>query len=560
MAQHKGRGQVEEGGTFEIPTLRKTTPVKTQVQDEQEMIRLKKIPSVLLPDVEEEEKPQKVTKTTVFDVEEMVRKEVAVEMSVTTSGPAEEKKPPQKADVVEKPEIKKPKEEEKKEAPPHPWSRQKGVTKEEKPEDKTSLKRTPKAPKQEDPGPPGAALKKAVKLPSHEAQPEVVRLKPVQRPVEPVEELEKDKKERPDKDSLAFQKGDRILTEVEAREPATKHEKAPAEVKEPTAKVLQPADKKKTPEKETEAVKAPTKVKKLPTHEQEVESVKLKPFSRPSQEAVEPEKEPPKEIERKATDDLQRPRISPDETLKEKAARHKKPEIPEAPEKKPEKEAEKEAEPAPVEKMVPRVPVSVKKPEMVPGEPKPLQLKKGVAPKAKEEKEEVALKPLEKLKKVELKKTPSPKVQKLKEAETVPVDRKPSVDKVKQIPKTVSPKDSIEPVTLKKTPKRSPLEEKVPQPATPGREKLPLVKEVSPGAVQIKKIPTQPEEEVLEEEFEVKEEAEQDEEAWGWELVPRDSYGSEDWEGEGEDGALEVPGMTRRGEMVAVPTPPSCLQ
>lgn len=69
----------------------------------------------------------------------------------------------------------------------------------------------------------------------------------------------------------------------------------------------------------------------------------------------------------------------------------------------------------------------------------------------------------------------------------------------------------------------------------------------------MKKVATQPEEEVFEEEYEAEEEAEHEEdEAWGWELVPRDSYGSEDWEGEGEEGALEVPGVTRRGEMVAV--------
>ncbi|GAA6231232.1 titin-like isoform X1 [Lates japonicus] len=53
----------------------------------------------------------------------------------------------------------------------------------------------------------------------------------------------------------------------------------------------------------------------------------------------------------------------------------------------------------------------------------------------------------------------------------------------------------------------------------------------------MQKVPTQPEEEVFEEEAEEME-GEEEEEAWGWELVP-----PEDWEGEVVDGALETPGM-----------------
>ncbi|KAG7233679.1 hypothetical protein INR49_006716 [Caranx melampygus] len=544
----KGKVQLEEEGTFEIPTLRKTTRVLREVEEEQEIIKLKKIPSVPTKEDEEEEKPQKVTMTTVYSVEEMVHKEETFEMSVATRRPVEERKPREKADVVKKPDVIKPKEKAEAEAPKDAWTRQKPTPKDEKPEDKVSIKKGSKAPKEEEPVPPSAALKKVKKLPTDEVEPEVVKLKPFERPVKTEEVPEKEKKEMPERDTVTFQKGERIPMEVEPKEPPKKAEKATPEVPEEPAKVSKPADKKTTPEKEQEEVKAPTKVKKIPTKEQEMESVKLKPFSRPSKEAAEPEKKPAEVKDRKPAEDLPHRRISPDEKPKERepVAKPKKPEMPEAPEKKLEKP--KEGEAVPVEKTVSPVPIPVQKPEKAPEEPKPLLVKKGVTPKAKEEKEEVALKPVEQLKKVELKKTPSPKVEKLKEAEAVPVQRKTSVDKLKKVPKAVSPKDSIEAVTLKKVPKKTPPEEeKQAEPAKPTKGKVPLVKEISPGAVQMKKVATQPEEEVHEEEFEAEREAEQEEEeTWGWEMVPRESYGSEDWEGEGEEGALEVPGVTRR--------------
>ncbi|XP_023274269.1 neurofilament medium polypeptide-like, partial [Seriola lalandi dorsalis] len=170
---------------------------------------------------------------------------------------------------------------------------------------------------------------------------------------------------------------------------------------------------------------------------------------------------------------------------------------------------------------------------------KGVELKKTPSPRVGKDKveEEKALKPIKQLKKVELKKTPSPKAEpKPKEMEQVPIEKKPSAEKVKRIPKMVSPKDSIEAVTLKKVPKK-PSPQVVSEPEKPGKGRVPLVKEVSPGAVQMKKVPTQPEEEVFEEEGEEME-GEEDEEAWGWELVPQ-----EDWEDEGVDGALETPGM-----------------
>ena len=114
-------------------------------------------------------------------------------------------------------------------------------------------------------------------------------------------------------------------------------------------------------------------------------------------------------------------------------------------------------------------------------------------------------------------------------------------------------RSSFEAVTLKKVPKKPSPQEETTAPVEPektGKAKIPMMKELSPQAVQLRKISTQLEEEVDEEEPEVEEEEE--DEAWGWELVPSESYGSEDWEGEEyEEGAVETPGMTRRGERMA---------
>lgn len=536
----KGQIQPEEAGTLEIPTLRKTTVKKEVEEEEQEIVKLKKIQSAPTKEAEED-KPQKVDRTTVIDVEKMVHKEEVVEVSVVTRQTEEDKKSQDKDNGVKKSDIKKPKEQDLTETSKDPWARHKPSPKHEIPEDKIALKKTPKAPKDEEALAPGALLRKVKKLPLDEEEPEVVKLKPHQKPSEIAEELQKDIKDKPDKDTLAFQKGDRVPRQVETKEPTKKPEKTPADVKEPPAKVLKPGDKKKTPEKETEPYGASVKVKKIPMQEPEVESVKLKPMSKPQKEAVEPEKKPPEDKGKKSADGLQHAPTGGHERLKEKEAEQRKPEISEAPEKR----SAKEAELLPVDKTMSHVPVSVKKPERVPEEPIPVELKKGVTPKAKEDKEEVTFKPVEQLKKVELKKTPSPKKEKLKEAEAFLIEKKLNADKLRKTPKTVSPNDSVEAVTLKKILKKTSVEEKV-------TDKVPLVKEISPRAVEMKKVSTQPEEEVFEEEFEAEEEAgQEDEEAWGWELVPRDSYGSDDLEREVQDEALEVPGVTRRGELAA---------
>lgn len=146
------------------------------------------------------------------------------------------------------------------------------------------------------------------------------------------------------------------------------------------------------------------------------------------------------------------------------------------------------------------------------------------------EEEKISLKPVELVKKGEaVKRTLSPK------AEPIPLQRKSSAI----VPKKVSPKDSIETVTLKKVPIASDHEKASQE--HPKKEKQPLMKELSPGAVQLQKIPTQQEEEVLEEEFK-DEEQDEEEETWGWELLPSDGY--EEFDTTLEDGAIETPGGT----------------
>lgn len=175
---------------------------------------------------------------------------------------------------------------------------------------------------------------------------------------------------------------------------------------------------------------------------------------------------------------------------------------------------------------------------------KTIELKKTPSSSKEKVEEEKSYKPTEQLKKVELRKTLSPKVEKPKhkDLESIRVEKEPSAGKVKQFPKTASPDSEV--VTLKIVPKK-PSAEECSGAEKPSRERIPLGKEVSPRAVQMKKVPTQQEEVVFKEETEDIT-ADEEEEAWGWELVP-----SEDWEGEGLDGAMETPGPpgSKQGEV-----------
>lgn len=544
MVLHKkGKIVIEETGTFEIPTLKKTTRVVKEVEEEFETVKLKKIPSVKPKEGDEDEKPQRVTQTTVFNIEETVTKREDIEISVITRRPAAEVTPRHKVEIVKKPQIFEFKELEEKEPQKSTWARQKLSPKEAIPDEKIAVKKSPKEPKQEEFEPPSVALKKVQRLPVDEMKPEEVKLKPFKKPAV-LEELETEKKEKPDRDIAPFQKGEMIPQEVQVKEQKRKPEKAPPEEKEIQAKLTKPADKKKIPERAVEEAKAATEKKKIPTMEQELESVSLKPRSVPLKVAGETERKPSEEKEKIRADDYQLHHGVPDEKPKDQESelKQKTPEIPEALEKKPERTTEVVTIP---EEKVRALPPSVKKPQKTPEETKPLQLKKGVISKLKDEKEEVLLKPVEQLKKVQLKKTPSPKVEKPLEAKPISIEKMPGL---KKVPKMDSPQGNAEAMT--KSLKKASPEKTTTQPEKLDKEKIPLVKEVSPGAVQMKKIATQPEEEVFEEESRVEEKAiQEEEEAWGWELVPQESYESEDWQGEGEEGALEVPGVTRRGEM-----------
>lgn len=537
--------------------MKKTTRVVKEAEEEFETVKLKKIPSVK-PKDSEEDKPQRVTKTTVLNIEETVTKEEVIEISVATRRPAAEITPRQKVEVVTKPEIFEFREPEVKEAEKSTWARQKPSPKEVKPDENIALKKSPKEPKQEEPEPPTVALKKIQRLPVDEIKPEEVKLKPFKKSAIH-EEPEAEKKEKPDRDMRLFQKGEKVpKEEPKVKEQQRKPEKSPPGKEEPQAKVPKPADKKKSPESVLEKAKEPAEIKKISTEEQEIESIKLKPISVPSKVDGEAEKKPIEEKDTKAMDDKQPHRRIIIEKPKEQepGTKQRKDEIPEAAEKKPEKMPETET--VPKEEKVHTLPASIKKPEKTPEEPKPLQQKKGVISKLKAEKEEVVLTPVEQLKKGQLKKTPSPKVEKPKEAQPISIEKIPGLDKLKKVPTTDTPKESAE--AMKKILKKSlPAEEKIAPPDKLDKEKIPVVKEVSPGAVQMRKIATRPEEQVFEEEFGVEKEAvQEEEEVWGWELVPQESYGSEDWEAEREDGALEVPGVTRRGETHAGGTNSYC--
>lgn len=322
-------------------------------------------------------------------------------------------------------------------------------------------------------------------------------------------------------------------------------------------KIAAKVPKEDIPEEPSLALK---KVKKLPLETKDEESVKLKPF------VIPPQTEEPEKVQLKPFAKKPSAESPPEKVIKiPKAKIEKEPSTPQKKDDTQETPVEvKEGEKMPTikptddKKVLPKKITPVKT-EVTPkeDEKKPIVPQKGILPKETEEKEEITLKPIEHAKKdLEPKKIPSPKVEKTKPIETVSVEKKPSKDLAKK-PKTVSPKVSLEAVTLKKVPKKvSPKEDKAKEtPKISEAEKVPVMKELFSGAVELTKVPTQPEEEVFEEEAEAEAEfeAQDEDEAWAWEVASRDSYGSEGSEYL-EEGALETPGMPggRRGERVAI--------
>lgn len=436
-------------------------------------------------------------------------------------------------------------------------------------DEKSRWIRTPKELKDEEPE-PDLTKKKIKKLPKKEEEQEVVTLKPFEKPQKPeTTEPPKAKKEaeaRTDIERTPFKRSE--MPQRDQPSAAIKYRKdedilltSPEVIPDVSEDQTEIPQKKKVDqvpkdEEPTAADKPHGKVKVISTPDKEKKQVVLKPVTK----VAKPEEKPEKtfEEEKRKPVDTRIPSQPPrDETPKElKEQQLRKVEKTAKPKKEDEKPQEKDEPTVPAKKPSPpgkKEMIQQKEAEKeLPQKQtetlkKVIEVKKTPSPRVGKDKvgEEKPFNLIEQLKKLELKKTPSPKADKPKpkELEQVPIEKKPSAEKAKRIPRTVSPKDSIETVKLKKVPQK-PSPEEVQEPEKPGKGRVPLVKEISPGAVQMKKVPTQYEEEVTEEVAE-EIEGEEEEEAWGWELVPR-----EDWEGEGVDGALETPGMPggKRGE------------
>ena len=426
-------------------------------------------------------------------------------------------------------------------------------------DEKSRWIRTPKTQKDEEPE-PDLTKKKIKKLPKEEEEPEVVTLKPFEKPQKSnAAEPPKTKKEteaKMDSERTPYKKAE--TPQRDQPTAAIKHKKdedAPLMTPEATPDVSNDQNElpQKTKVNQVPKDKEPTAADKLrgkpqtiSTPDKEKETVILKPFTKAGKPEEKPDKASEDEIKKPA--DVKVPSRTPKE---ETPGEQKKQQL--TPKKEDKKPQEKD-EPV-VPPITPSPPGEKEAEKEIP--PKQtdnfknsIELQKTSSPTVVKDKveEEKPLKPVEQLKKVELKKTPSPKVDKPKpkELEQIPIQKRPSGEKVKRIPKTESPKDSIEAVTLKKVPKKLSPEE-APEPEKTSKGRIPLVKEVSPGAVQMKKVPTQPEEEVFEKESE-EVEGDEEEEAWGWELVPPD-----DWEDEVVDGAVETPVVPggKRGETKA---------
>ncbi|KAI4798301.1 hypothetical protein KUCAC02_022144 [Chaenocephalus aceratus] len=443
--------------------------------------------------------------------------------------------------------------------------------------------RTPKSQKEEEPEVPKAEKKKITKLPKADEKKDSTKLKPFEKsgtpeeepqriqlkkvptkPKEPEKEVITQRCEvtrhydselsvqklrhREDRELLTVVRPERVFTAAEDS-PDSGHMEEPEELETEDEKSRWTRTPKAPEEEEPEPDFSKKKIKKLPKKDEEQEAVTLKPFERPKKpEAPEPAKsteeaEAKTDTERTPYKRVETPqRGQPAAAIRhsEDQPAHSSPEVPAdvgkdqvllkpftKPKEKPEK---KKAVDTKVPRLAPseEAPKDLKKVEKTadpqeddeeeeaapdrkaspPGKKdtpqkqadilkKAVELKKTHSPRAGKDKvdEDKAVKAIEQLKKAELRKTPSPRVE-----------------------TTISPKDSVEAVTLKKTPRKSPPEE------APGRGRIPLGKEVSPGAVQMQK----------------------------------------DWEGEAVDGERQTPGMpgARRGTgtwkrhfSIPVPTP-----
>lgn len=529
-----------------MPTLKKVTRISKDKHEEQETVRLKKVYK-LSPEDQEERK--------------IVYTEAATEVLITESYEAERHL--EKYEHVKRTEITRPEKEKVTpvEADKEPEKTEKELEKVEKPD----TKKIPKITKPSISEEPGLALKKVKKLPLETKEEETVKLKPFEKPGKPLPEPTKDTKRestekepvsfQKDREHISFEKGEKPQKSDVQKEPKVikkTTEPPKPEEKKPDEAVQKPTERAKKDEQAKEPGSPLWKGKRIPKQDEEPEKVQLKPFTKKPSAGSPGEKEAPEPKERQPLEISPPSRLPKTELLKE-------PIMPEKDVKIPEKEVEKKLPGVPKEeekKEIPKKVMPVKK-EVTPkkeDDKKPLVTKKGSLPKGPE-KEEVILKPIEVAKKgLEPKKTPSPKVTQV-EPTVEPVERKPSVGVAKKpLPEKVSPKDSIESVTLKKVPKKISPQEKMFKEITAvkGSEEIPLIKALSPGDVELRRISTQMEEEAFEEEMAEVGDEEEDE-AWGWGLSPQDSCASEDTEYL-EEGALQTAGIPggRRGEKVMV--------
>jgi len=536
--------------------LKKARKVSKDKDEDQEMVKLKK---VLKPQEEEYKEGPKVY--TEAHTEVVITESYEAEMHFETY------------ETTKRVETIQPKVEKKSPVDPDQTSPQ--IKPESGVEEKAKTKTIGKVPKKDTPEEPGFALKKVKKLPLDKKDEESVKLKPFEKPVKPTAETEKDtKKDEKGREPITFDRSREPVTFQKGERPE-KYE-VPKELDVLKKEVPSVPDKKEPEEVAVKAVTRPPKDEapsepteklfkgkgKIPSKDQESEKVQLKPFTKKPSAGSPKEKEVPEPKEQKPIELSPLSRAPKDEIKKEASIPPKRVESQETPDKA--KEVQKIPTEVPVDdkKTLPKKVTPVKVITQKEDEKKPIVTKKGILPKEAEEKEEIILKPVKREKGgLEPGKIPSPKVVKPKPTELAPVEKKPSEDLAKK-PKKVSPKDSIEAVILKKVPSKvSPEVEKFEESEV---EEIQVLKELSPGAVQLRKVSTQFEEEVFEEEYEAEFEAEgeEEEEAWGWEVASRDSYGSEGSEERYlEEGALETPGMPggRRGERMAVNYTIECL-
>jgi len=572
LLKRKSKIHVKEEEKLEIPTIKKVTKRSKEHQGDHEVISLKKVNKIQHEELPKEagQLLHKVEKVEMVG-EEMVNSNAVSEVKLTSSHKVTTDtwsyETATKTEKISKGEEKKI------EQYKNVWE-QKVIISEIGGRDVVNTE---------------PSLKKVTKSISMEEQ-ETVKLKPVEKSDKAVVGPQKDSNIEKSEESIGVQKHERLMKD----EPVSK-KKIEVTVTDQTAKEsVMPKPSMAKDEISKEHEKFPKKSNRILPQEEEPETVTLKTFPKKFHADVTPEKVPQERKEKKPVDFKYPERPETHHILKE----------PHIPVKEPGKSEKTYEEPERIKKPpphehLPMMSTTTAEKTTLEGlkEEQAITKNLGIIPKDEAKKEEISLKPvkgkiiaekitspkvdkpspqvtsltkkspkdddnkpaiskkivcspkeMEEKKPEELKKTPSPKAEmpKSKPSGSIPMERKSSAKSTKNI----SPKDSLESVILKKVSKTvSPKEEKtnLGPPLKTSEDKVPVVKELSPSVLHLQKIPTQ-QEEVVHEAVDDDEE----EETWGWELAPRDSYGSETFDDVLEFGAVETPGMgDKKGEMVS---------